>query len=55
MDGEIGFEPMLPGSEPGVLPLDDSPAFILAGELGLEPRSSASKAEVLPLDDSPMF
>ena len=25
MAGEQGFEPQLPGSEPGVLPLDDSP------------------------------
>ena len=24
--GEVGFEPTLPGPEPGVLPLDDSPA-----------------------------
>ena len=26
--GEQGFEPQLPGPEPGVLPLDDSPILV---------------------------
>jgi hypothetical protein len=52
MEPEEGLEPPLPGSEPGVLPLDDS--GVMAGEERLERSSAASKTAVLPLDDSPV-
>ena len=41
-----GFEPQLPGPEPGVLPLH-YPA--LAEELGLEPRLREPKSRGLPI------
>ncbi len=52
MEPEEGIEPPFTGSEPGVLPLDDSGA--VAGEERFERSSAASKTAVLPLDDSPV-
>ena len=52
MAGKEGFEPPLPDSESGVLPLDDF--LIKAGKEGLEPPLSDSKSGVLPLDDFPI-
>lgn len=50
--GELGIEPRSVGSEPIILPLDDSP---MAAKLGFEPRFYVSKAFVLPLDDFAMI
>lgn len=40
MDARIGFEPMFPDSESGVLPLDDR-AKVLADSRGLDPQTSS--------------
>ena len=50
MDLGEGFEPPLPGPEPGVLPLDD-PRMV--GQRRIELLSADSKSAVFPLYDCP--
>lgn len=45
LDSWGGFEPPLPGSEPGVLPLDDQESFLsMVWVAGLEPGASGSRS-----------